>query len=376
MLDVVRHWLRQGVDGLRLDLFNTIYKDGSFADNPFSVRPIPTDDNPEGFFQRPYHTMNHPDTVRFARELREVVDAFDDPPRFLVGEVFGPTSVLRRYCADADGEGLHMVFLFKAMRTAFRAAAFRELIAEFEREFPEPLTPTYVFGNHDRPRVIERLDGDPRKAKLLAALQLTVRGVPFIYYGDEIGMGHHEGPSHAALDPVAARFRRVPSWLAARLRRRGILLNRDGCRRPMQWEAAPHAGFAPPHATAWLPVHPEASVVNVAAQHGDPESLLSCYRRLLSLRSRCAALHAGRLELLDPGRLPGTVLGYRRVHGAEEAHVFLNFSEREQALDLSGFALRTLHSNLRDEIHPASSRCTLRAFEAVVLLADDHGRPA
>jgi oligo-1,6-glucosidase/alpha-glucosidase len=372
MLDVVRHWLREGVDGLRLDLFNTIYKDASFADNPFSLRPIPTDDNPEGFFQRPHHTMNHPDTVGFARELRAVVDEFDDPPRFLVGEVFGPASVLRRYCGDAAGRGLHLVFLFKTMRTPFRAASFRELIAEFEREFPWPLTPTYVFGNHDRPRVIERL-GDARKAKLLATLQLTVRGVPFIYYGDEIGMGHHEGPSHTALDPVAARFRRVPRWVAARLRRRGILLNRDGCRRPMQWDEGPHAGFAPAGAVAWLPGHPDGATVNVAAQDRDPASLLSCYRRLLALRARSAALRAGRLELRDPARHRDAVLGYRRVYASgaagDEAHVFLNFSERARPLDLSGLTDRALHSNLHDEVRPAPWRYPLAPFEGIVLLA-------
>ena len=376
MLDVVRHWLGEGVDGLRLDIFNAIYKDASFDDNPFSFRPVPTEDNPAGFFQRPHHTINHPDTVRFARELRAVVDEFPDPQRFLVGEVFGSTEVLKRYCGD--GDGLHLVFLFKAMRTAFRASSFRDLIAEFEREFPEPLTPTYVFGNHDRPRVIDRLDGDPDKAKLLAALQLTVRGVPFLYYGDEIGMGHHDVPSHEALDPIAARFRRVPRWLSARLRKRGLLLNRDACRRPMQWNDGPQAGFAPPHATPWLPVHPDGAAVNVAAQDGDPQSLLSCYRRLLALRSRSAALHAGRLELLDAARYPETVLGYRRVHesgaGAEEAHVFLNFSAREQPLDLSIIPHRTRHSNLHDEVHGASPRYALRPYEGVVLLADEPTR--
>jgi oligo-1,6-glucosidase/alpha-glucosidase len=74
MLDVVRHWLREGADGFRLDIFNAIHKDPSFADNPFSLRPIPSEENPDGFFQRPIHTQNHPDTFAFARGLRAVVD--------------------------------------------------------------------------------------------------------------------------------------------------------------------------------------------------------------------------------------------------------------------------------------------------------------
>jgi len=131
MLDVVRHWLREGVDGLRLDIFNAIYKDASFADNPRSLRAIPTEDNPGGFFQRAVHTQNHPDTFDFARELRAVVDKFNNPPRFVVGEVFGSTDVLRKYCGPS-ADGLNLVFLFKSLRTAFRAHSFRQLVEEFE----------------------------------------------------------------------------------------------------------------------------------------------------------------------------------------------------------------------------------------------------
>ncbi|HSO36589.1 MAG TPA: alpha-amylase family glycosyl hydrolase, partial [Labilithrix sp.] len=233
MLDVVRHWLREGADGLRLDIFNAIFKDESFADNPFSWRPVPTEDSPHGFFQRHQHTIDHPDTIAFARELRAVVDELRDPPRFLVGEVFGDAESLKRYCGEA-ADGLHLVFLFKTMGTRFSGRAVRALVSEFERVFPEPFTPTYVFGNHDRPRFAHRIGKSREKAKLLVALQLTVRGVPFIYYGEEIGMENHDIPLHEGLDPVAARFGFVPQWAASWMRRHGILLNRDECRSPMQ----------------------------------------------------------------------------------------------------------------------------------------------
>ncbi len=367
MLDVVRHWLGAGVDGLRLDIFNAIYKDASFADNPASARVMPSEDNPAAFFQYPRHTIDHPDTLRFARELRNVVDAVPGPPRFLVGEVFGSPRSLRRYCGD--GDGLHLVFLFKAMTTSFRADAFRALIEEVEQEFPDPLLPTWVFGNHDRPRFIERLGGDPRKAKLVAALQLTARGVPFVYYGDEIGMGHHDVPREHALDPIAKRFERVPRWLSRPLRRRGVLLNRDACRRPMQWHAGPHAGFTPPHAAPWLAVHPHAPSVNVAAQHGDPDSLLAAYRRLLALRRDTPALHAGRLELVPRARLPRCVLGYRRVHpdaGHCPAQVWLNFGDRPARVDLRDVPHDSLHSNLHDGARVGGRDVLLAPFEAVV----------
>ena len=143
MLDVVRHWLGEGVDGLRLDLFNALFKDEAFTDNPFSFRPIPSEENPDGFFQRNQHTINHPDTIAFARELRAVVDEFSHPPRFLVGEVFGPSSVLQQYCGPA-GEGLNLVFLFKAMRSQFSAPAFR---ASSDTRFASVIVPTAFEAN-------------------------------------------------------------------------------------------------------------------------------------------------------------------------------------------------------------------------------------
>jgi oligo-1,6-glucosidase/alpha-glucosidase len=368
MLDVVRHWLRAGADGLRLDIFNAIYKDASFADNPFSLRPFPSEENTAGFFQRPLHTQNHRDGFALARELRAVVDEFRDPPRFVVGEVFGATDVLREYCGPA-GDGLHLVFLFKSLRTPFTARGFRELTTEIEAAFAPPLLPTYVFSNHDRPRSMERLGGDPARARLLAAFQLTVRGVPFVYYGEEIGLPHDGGlPFDQALDPLAARYRRVPGFVRPALRRRGILLNRDECRSPMPWHDGPGAGFSPPGARApWLRLHPRSAVVNVAAQRSDPTSVLSAYRRLIALRRSSPALTGGRLELLDPRADPRRVLAYRRAHEAEAARVFLNFSDRAAALDLRDHAGTRLRSSLDDSTRAAAGRETLRPWEALIL---------
>jgi len=369
MLDTVRYWLAQGVDGLRLDIFNAIFKDESFADNPFSWRAVPSEDNPHGFFQRNLHTIDHPDTLAFARELRSVVDEFQDPPRFLVGEVFGDPAMLRRYCGEAS-DGLHLVFLFATMRTRFSGRAVRALIEEIEHGFPEPFSPTYVFGNHDRPRFMHRIGGHRDKAKLVAMLQLTVRGVPFIYYGEEIGMENHDIPLHEGLDPVATRYGFVPQWLVGTFRKRGILLNRDECRTPMQWDDGPNAGFS--SVTPWLPVHPKSQGANVAAQERDPESLLHCYRGLLALRRESRALQEGSLEWIDSPRLPADVVAYRRVNAGgprpESAEVFLNFSGRPIPLELEGRAGRQLFSNKVCERAAAPQHYVLSPYEGVVVL--------
>jgi oligo-1,6-glucosidase/alpha-glucosidase len=373
MLDVVRHWLDAGVDGLRLDIFNALFKDPSFADNPFSLKPIPTEDSPHGYFQRHLHTLDHPDTLAFARELRMLVDRYD-PPRFVVGEVFGSPSDLKRYCASDEGhDGLHLVFLFKTLGARLHSEALRELIVELEHGFAEPLLPTWVLGNHDRPRMIHRLGGCHTKAKLLATLQLTARGVPFIYYGDEIGMRHREIPTAHALDPIAHHYRFVPQWLARALKKRGMLLNRDECRLPMQWGDANHAGFTREGATPWLAPHPEAATNNVAAQLEDADSLLHHYRRLLGLRKQSAALSAGRISLIPAEDLPAEVLGYRRVHesAAQRDHVdvLLNLSTKPRLVRGVLESPRRLVSSLRGELVLSTGGYTLLPHEALVAFA-------
>jgi oligo-1,6-glucosidase/alpha-glucosidase len=367
MLDVVRRWLGMGFDGLRLDIFHALFKDPEFLDNPFSPRPLPSEEDPDGFFQSYRRTLHHPDTLAFARRLRSVVDEFDSPPRFMVGEVFGAPAMLRRYCTG--GDGLHMVFLFKAMRTPFTAAGFRSLIAEFEREFPPPLLPTWVFGNHDRPRRGERIGYHPGREKLCAALQLTARGVPFIYYGEEIGMRDSDLPLATAKDPVAHMYRLVPEALASRMRRHGILLNRDACRTPMQWSGEKNAGFTAPGAQPWLPVHPLAESINVAAEERDPGSILQLYRRLLELRAAHPALSSGTLTLHAESAFPKDVLAYRRAHGGRAVDVLLHFADTTRTVTLP-VERRVLLSSYPDSGSVRGREVRLRPYEALVVEVD------
>jgi alpha-glucosidase len=198
-----------------------------------------------------------------------------------------------------------------------------------------------------------------------------VRGVPFIYYGEEIGMEHYEIPLVHGLDPVAVRHRHIPQWLARRLGKLGMLLNRDECRSPMQWHGGKHAGFASELATPWLSLHPRASEVNVEAQERDPHSLLCCYRGLLALRKRCPALSSGALELLAPRELPDDVVGYRRVFhapgGGEQAHVYLNFSAKRTWLRAPALHGARLFSDERAEISTFAGEYALSPYEGIVL---------
>lgn len=316
LLEVVRFWLERGVDGFRLDLFHALFKDAEFRDNPISTRYVPHNDE-AGFFQLWKYNLNQPETAAFAAELRRFVES-RSPGALLLGEVAGPPETVRAYLGD-DHEGLNLVFHWDLLDARADADSLRRVIASAERRFPSPYTPVYVLGNHDRRRVQSRLGGDTRLMKLLAMLQFTVRGVPVTYYGEEIGMTEADLPAAAALDPLAARYRRIPLALLEALK---VYVNRDGCRTPMQWSSERKAGFSP-NDESWLPVNPNFPEVNVAAQIRDPDSLLHAYRALLTLRREIPVLRSGELTHLESH---GGVLSYRRRSGGGEVLVVMNFS--------------------------------------------------
>src|SRR5262249_19163587 len=157
--------------------------------------------------------------------------------------------------------------------STWEAEAFRQRIDEIERLWPSGAQPTYVLSSHDAPRHRTRFGdtelGD-RRARLAALMLLTLRGTPFLYYGEEIGMHDVLIPTERICDPVGKRF---PG------------LGRDPERTPMQWTVERNAGFSS-SADPWLPIAEDFATVNVARQLGDSNSLLSFYRQLIWYRKR------------------------------------------------------------------------------------------
>jgi oligo-1,6-glucosidase/alpha-glucosidase len=319
MFDMVRFWLEKGVDGFRLDIFHSIYKDAQFRDNPFSWHFLPQNDE-AGFFQEWKYSLNQPEVLDLARDLRALVKPYS-PERMLVGEVFGSEEKQKQFLGE-NQEGLNLVFLWELLNLKTTAAFLREVIQHYEQIYPAPYTPVYVFGNHDRKRLISQCGGDLRIAKLLAMFQFTVRGIPVTYYGEEIGMSEVSMPAKTALDPIGRKYAWVPSLLADML---GLYVNRDGCRTPMQWEASPNAGFSAVSATPWLPVHQNHAVINVQDQLADQDSLLNLYRALLRLRNETHSLQTGRLELIGDPDTNKYILAYTRSGEDQTLLVALNF---------------------------------------------------
>jgi alpha-glucosidase len=239
-----------------------------------------------------------------------------------------------------------------------------------------------TFGNHDNSRVftrysLARLGGDGthdgERARLALAVTLTLRGTPFLYYGEEIGMTDYLIPNRSSLrdtmatwyfDHLMEKLKLDPIEAA----RRAAAMSRDKNRTPMQWRNAPNAGFCPEDVTPWLPVNPDyASGINVQEQEKDPASLLTFYRRLLRLRKANPTLVEGDYQPI-PASNP-ECLAFRRSTREQSVLVVLNFSERSSSLDLSALnhqMIRVLFSSTGRTTVDLSS-LTFAPFEICLL---------
>jgi alpha-glucosidase len=322
MFDTVRFWLKKGVDGFRLDLFHAVYKDDQCRDNPFSFKAGQSVDSHDGANQVKKYTMNLPENFVLAKELRQVSDKFK-PERVLLGEVFGKQEIIKGYLGN-KADGLHWIFLFEMLGFKYNGSFFKSILKKFETFYPSPLVPIYVFGNHDQKRAISKIGNDRAKAKLIALLQLTPRGIPVVYYGEEIGIKDGDFPIKGGKDPIAIQFSWIPKKVAEAL---GLYLNRDSCRTPMQWDGTDNAGFNKNGDKPWLPVNDDYRTNNVAAQKSDPWSLLNLYKKVLNYRKSSKALQDGSMELIEGKGIGKDLVVYHRVQGKDEILVVLNFGK-------------------------------------------------
>ena len=312
MHDVLRFWFDRGVAGFRIDVIEMLIKDRQLRDNPPNPDYEPGADRPSDV-QLLVHNARRPEVHKVLKGIRQVADEYGET--VLVGETAMKTPLDRVVSYYGSGDELHLPFNFGLISRPWRAAEICHLVQTYEAALPPGAWPNYVLGNHDRPRVATRVGGE--QARLAAMLLLTLRGTPFVYYGEEIGMSDVEIPPAQVQDPIEAR---MPGF------------GRDGARTPMQWGPEKHAGFS--RAELWLPVAPDYATVNVARQLHDPSSILSLYRRLIELRRSSSALKRGPLEWAPTGADDEDCLSYTRRFGEQKYLVALNFSGDKRTLSM------------------------------------------
>jgi alpha-glucosidase len=341
--DVMRFWLRRGVDGFRVDVIWHLLKDDQFRDNP--PNPDYHASDPRNRALLPLYTADQPEVHEVIAEMRAVTEEFD--ARLLIGEIYLPVERLVAYYGR-DLRGLHLPFNFSLLLAPWQARTIAVLIEQYEASLPSGGWPNWVLGNHDQPRVVSRVGTE--QARIAAMLLLTLRGTPTIYYGDEIGTSEAAIAPDKIRDPVAAC---IPG--------RG----RDGCRTPMQWDGTVNAGFSP--AEPWLPVSPNFSEVNVERQQGDKESIYNLFRRLIRLRRNTPALRSGSYR---PIAASGDLLIYVREKEHDRVLVALNLGGEPTAVEfpsttLSGtMAVSSAGDRDGEELR---GRLDLRGNEGVVI---------
>jgi alpha-glucosidase len=313
MFDVTRWWYKRGVAGFRLDAVDTLFEDPELHDNPI-VRPG-TNEFGDPFVQDKYNTKL-PEVHEVLRGLRKVAD---ENNAVLIGETWtADVTELNAYYGKGNDElQLPMDFLFM-MVNKLSPSEFRKQIAAVDAASGWP---TFVLSNHDRARAYDRYgDGEHNDqiAKLMAALYLTLRGTPIMYYGEEIGM--------KTTPPTRKEDVKDPIGRTGWPEEKG----RDGERTPMQWDSSDNAGFS--KGTPWLPVPPTYKTHNVADEAKDPNSVLEFYRKVLQLRRTNRALLDGNYTALNEN--DANVLSYLRLYRDRGVVVALNMSNTRQTVTL------------------------------------------
>jgi alpha-glucosidase len=327
MAEVLRFWLDRGVDGFRMDVLHALGKDPALPDDAEELLPIP------------HSALNHEEsTHQIVRELRSVLEEYDGD-RMMVGESFLLDTALVASYYD-DGQGLHLAFNFQPLFTPWDAGMWRYRIEEVAREIEPHGWPTWVLSNHDQPRHATRY-GSEARARAAIVLLLSLRGTPFLYAGEELGLEDAVIPDDRVVDPGG----------------------RDGCRAPIPWDASPEHGWDT--TDPWLPWPPDADHRNVEVERADDGSILYLYRRLLAERSASPALSLGDQALLDG---PAGVLAWdRTAPDGDRRRVLVNFTDSPVDLpqDLVNGWTVAIATNTATETQPAAA--TIDADQALVL---------
>jgi alpha-glucosidase len=283
MHGTLRFWLDRGIDGFRMDVVHCI---GKGRDLP---QLTPEEE------AAPVVALDLPLTHTLLQGIRSVLDGYDATTS--VGEVYLlDTAKVATYYGTPEAPELHLSFNFPGLWAPWDAASWRARIDDVEQHLQGLRWPTWVLSNHDVPRHRTRY-GSEARARAAAVLLATLRGTPFLYAGEELGLEDAVVPPEQALDTGG----------------------RDGCRAPLPWTAEPGHGWATPD--PWLPFPPEAAIRSVEQQQADEDSILWLYKRLLAARRASAALRHGSFTWLDSSP---DVLAYERRDGDDRRVVLVN----------------------------------------------------
>lgn len=329
--DMVRWWLEKGVDGFRMDVVNYISKRDGLPDGNEKIGAL------MGYYGVE-HYFYGPRLHKYLKELKS--EAFATYGAFSVGETPGiGMEMSKLLTADYRGE-LDMVFSFDHLETPghvrfdeykYDLNYYKKYITDWMENYGDHCQMSLFYDNHDNPRMVSKVDTDPAYrytlAKLLATMQLTLRGTPFIYQGQELGMINKNFTSINELRDVEslnlyAGLRKTMSDSEAF--KKVLAGTRDHARTPIQWTSDKHAGFS--DSEPWIGTDDDCKFCNTADQILDDSSVLNYYRTLISLRKDHKALVYGNIEIIC--KKTKDIFAYYRSLGNEKFFIECNLSKK------------------------------------------------
>ena len=333
---MMNFWISKGIGGFRMDVIDLIGKepDRGIRENGPKLHP-------------------------YLQEMNRAT--FGDTDLLTVGETWGATPSIAQQYADPKRHELSMVFQFEMMQLdqqnddkwALRPldpAALKQVLIKWQTAFDYTKGWNSLFwNNHDLPRIVSRWGNDQRyrvkSAKMFAILLHLLRGTPYVYQGEEIGMTNAPVASIVDVQDIES-VNMYREQMALGQSEKTILTainakGRDNARTPMQWRDAPNAGFTT--SQPWLRVNPNYHTINVAAALDDPDSIFYTYQQLIRLRHENDVIVNGRFEAIE--NLAPAVMAYYRVLGHTRWLVVVNVSEKRQPLDLNDQLEKTIVTN-------------------------------
>jgi oligo-1,6-glucosidase len=372
--EMMNWWLKKGIDGFRMDVINFISKSTDLPD----VRT----DKP-GYFDGQEYYCTGPREHEFLQEMnREVLSKYDI---MTVGETGGITPDDALLYVGNDRKELNMVFQFDLngidteendsfISRPWKLSDFKQIINKWQTTLEGKGWNSNYLNNHDQPRMVSRFGNDKEyreeSAKLLATLNFTLPGTPYIYQGEEIGMTNVTFETIDSYRDIGSlnyynRHRELGDMTQEELMARIHKRSRDNARTPMQWNADKNAGFSA--SEPWINVNPNYKKINVEASVADSDSILHYYQNLIALRKNNPVLIYGNFEMLDAEN--EQIFAYSRTLENQKVLVLLNFSDQYATyMAAPGFRCTGVAiGNYSDNDSIFSQTMVLRPYEALVL---------
>jgi oligo-1,6-glucosidase len=367
---MMRFWLDKGIDGFRLDAIGFCSKDTTLP-------PLPKEyDGNWGLYY-----ASGPYLHDYMQEMnREVFSKYNIAT---VAEAMGDVERVMKF-VDRDRKELDMAYYFEAIDFGYLPkeykmpdpkgydfVAWKKIYAKWTDAFASKGWGTMYLANHDQPRMLTRWGNDSPKfrdvsSKMLTTFILSMRGTPYYYFGDEIGMSnikfnkveeYNDIELHTNYAQLKAKGGDLKRFLEGMK-----ISSRDNGRTPMQWANVPNAGFST--GKPWLKVNPNFEAVNVANQENDPNSILNYFRKMAQLRKSEPTLIYGDWQLVDPSN--ASVFAYKRELEGRKLLVLLNFKATDAQVNLDGFDLSKAKVLISNQTAPSTSG-RLKPYEALIL---------